>query len=332
MSQSKNGLTELIDQSTPVPLSHHAAIARWHTDTRKPVHVVLLHGLYNSGDVLWNSFIKAVNDLPTIGKTPNLPIQLYALDLRDHGRSPHSDGAVSASTACADVAAFLKGPLFDGEKVFVVGHGFGGYVASVLGLAYPSLVAGVASLNASILKTHPLVHPGTLLSVGSPQNSNRNRSQLADQKVSAENAITFLKEIRTVSEMESRLESFFPDKLERESFMRSTLRQRNSDNGWYWACNVSDIGNFDIQRKRDAIDDMLLSGCVKNESMPYLRIHDTTGEFDSADSIRSLFPQGKTLQWDNFGGQNAETAMVLRRSPELSSCVLQHFGLLENVA
>lgn len=78
---------------------------------------------------------------------------VIAVDLRNHGRSPHADGMdypAMAGDVAALVAREAAGP------VALVGHSMGGKLAMTLALTRPDLVAGLAILDiAPVTYDHP---------------------------------------------------------------------------------------------------------------------------------------------------------------------------------
>ena len=78
--------------------------------------LVLLHG----GGDRWQDFLPI---LPTLV----LRWQVYALDLRGHGKSGRAGGAYRPEDYVADVVSFVKRQL--GEQVILFGHSLGGWIA-----------------------------------------------------------------------------------------------------------------------------------------------------------------------------------------------------------
>lgn len=94
--------------------------------------LVMLHGLFGSGD-----------NLGGIARLLSEHFKILLLDLRNHGRSPHSD-SMSYSEMAADVLAAMDREGVDAAHVF--GHSMGGKVAMQVALMAPervrSLVVG----------------------------------------------------------------------------------------------------------------------------------------------------------------------------------------------
>lgn len=113
--------------------------------------VVLLHGLFGMGRNLGGIARELSNDYA-----------VFAFDLPNHGRSPHSD-VMTISSMADDVLAMLDH--LGLAAVNVLGHSLGGKVAMSLALRYPSrvhkmIVADIAPV------TYPAKHDVILASLG----------------------------------------------------------------------------------------------------------------------------------------------------------------------
>ncbi|MBX2971897.1 MAG: alpha/beta fold hydrolase [Flavobacteriales bacterium] len=95
--------------------------------------VVILHGLFGTSDN-WGSIGRELAE-PTDPGAP--PLDVFLVDLRDHGRSPHTD-TISYPTMAADVHALIaKLGLRD---VVLVGHSMGGKTAMAFAQHWPELL------------------------------------------------------------------------------------------------------------------------------------------------------------------------------------------------
>jgi pimeloyl-ACP methyl ester carboxylesterase len=92
--------------------------------------VVILHGLFGTSDN-WGSVGKELGEPSTPGAPP---LDVFLVDLRDHGRSPHTD-ATSYPLMAADVHALTeKLGLTD---MILVGHSMGGKTAMCFAQRWP---------------------------------------------------------------------------------------------------------------------------------------------------------------------------------------------------
>src|SRR5580658_6214055 len=90
--------------------------------------LILLHGLFGSTDN-WLSVA------PKIAQ--KIHARVFALDLRNHGLSPHSE-EMSFPIMAGDVAEFLDAHRLD--RVHLLGHSLGGKVAMQFALTHPNQV------------------------------------------------------------------------------------------------------------------------------------------------------------------------------------------------
>ena len=95
--------------------------------------VVILHGLFGTSDN-WGSIGKELGE-------PSEPdvaaLDVFLVDLRDHGRSPHSE-AISYPLMAADVHALVERLGLRG--IVLVGHSMGGKAAMSFAQRWPSLL------------------------------------------------------------------------------------------------------------------------------------------------------------------------------------------------
>jgi len=88
--------------------------------------LVVLHGLFGMADN-WGSF----------GRSFGEKRQIHLLDLRNHGRSFHSDG-MSIEDMVEDLATYIAS--IGSEKVFLLGHSLGGKVAMQFAIDHPERI------------------------------------------------------------------------------------------------------------------------------------------------------------------------------------------------
>jgi len=102
--------------------------------------LVLLHGLFGSGDN-WG----------TVAKHFSQHYQVISVDLRNHGRSPHSDS--QTYTEMADDLLELCGAL-SLDRIHLVGHSLGGKVAMQFATQYPDKLEKLIVVDMAI-RTYP---------------------------------------------------------------------------------------------------------------------------------------------------------------------------------
>ncbi len=108
-----------------------------------PIHVVWLHGWGRRG----RDFAVCATNLADRG------VASVTLDLPGFGASPLPTVAGGAR----HYATLLAGPLKDlsAGRLILVGHSFGGRIATVLAATHPEFVAGVVLTGAPLLRTGP---------------------------------------------------------------------------------------------------------------------------------------------------------------------------------
>ena len=105
--------------------------------------LIMLHGLFGSSDNWLNV-------------APRLGGKCYALDLRNHGHSPHSEEMDYALMA-GDVAEFLDAQKLD--VVNVLGHSMGGKVAMQFALTHPGRVRKLVIVDMAVRAYSPEHRP-----------------------------------------------------------------------------------------------------------------------------------------------------------------------------
>ena len=107
---------------SPLELSYALNMAKLDASTTvKPFPLLILHGLFGSKQN-WRFIILFVYKLTrSLSKSMSLRfgVDVYSLDLRNHGESPHSS-TMSIESMSSDVSAFIK--KHNLHKVNVIGH------------------------------------------------------------------------------------------------------------------------------------------------------------------------------------------------------------------
>lgn len=104
--------------------------------------VVILHGLFGTSDN-WGSVGKELAE-PTIAGAP--PLDVFLVDLRDHGRSPHTR-TVSYPIMAADVHALTE--KLGLKDIILVGHSMGGKAAMSFAQQWPDRLARLVVVDIS---------------------------------------------------------------------------------------------------------------------------------------------------------------------------------------
>lgn len=96
-------------------------------------HIIILHGLFGTLDN-WQTISRELGDRYIV----------TAFDLRNHGRSPHSD-EFSVSVMPSDVYEMMQELRI--PSAVIIGHSMGGKVAMVFSMAYPAVTDGMVSID-----------------------------------------------------------------------------------------------------------------------------------------------------------------------------------------
>jgi esterase len=89
--------------------------------------VIILHGLFGTLDN-WQTIAKQLGETHLV----------YILDLRNHGKSPHTEGVMSYHILAEDVALFMQQNWI--HSATIIGHSMGGKVSMQMSMDYPDLV------------------------------------------------------------------------------------------------------------------------------------------------------------------------------------------------
>jgi esterase len=104
--------------------------------------VVILHGLFGASDN-WGSIGKELAEPSAQGM---LPLDVLLVDLREHGRSPHTE-ATSYPIMAADVHALVE--RLGLKETVLVGHSMGGKVAMLFAQRWPSMLKQLVVVDIS---------------------------------------------------------------------------------------------------------------------------------------------------------------------------------------
>lgn len=205
--------------------------------------VIILHGLLGSSDN-WGTLAKQLGD----------QFQVFALDARNHGRSPHDD-AFDYAVMAEDVREFIEEHHL--PPVSIIGHSMGGKTAMVLALQHPELVRKLVVVDIAP-REYPHLHDEifeALTSLDLSHYSSRN-------------------------EIEQALAIKIPSLTTRQFLMKNLAREDNG--GFRWKMNLPALqGNYDriaeeISSNRPFGNPALFviseqSGYVQDEDIPRIR-------------------------------------------------------------
>ncbi len=161
--------------------------------------VVIIHGLFGS-----------LENWHTISLGLAAQFQVYAVDLRNHGRSPH-DPLINYDVMAADIAEFMADQKIG--EASLIGHSLGGKVAMQLALTDPARVAKLVVADMAPREYEP--HHETILTalLSLP-----------------------LESLQTRRQAEHALESKIPDLAVRRFLLKNL--KRNAEGQFFWQNNL----------------------------------------------------------------------------------------------
>ncbi len=174
--------------------------------------ILFLHGLFGSSQN-WAS----------MGRRLGSRGRCIALDLRNHGRSPHAP-THSLADCVEDLHGWIEGHL--DAPPLLVGHSMGGLVAMGFAIAHPAMAAGLAVIDIAP-RAYPLDHEREL-----------------------EALRTDISTCRTRGELEALLAPIVPDPFLRQFLLTNAVRVPGdtgaASEGFRWRLNVAALESSSI--------------------------------------------------------------------------------------
>ena len=223
--------------------------------------LIILHGLYGSGNN-WRSFAKNLSK----------DFRISLLDLRNHGKSPHSE-QMDYGLMLEDVLLFLEQKTVG--SVSVLGHSMGGKTAMQLAMIHPKKIK-----NLIVGDISPVVY----------KNGDGHRSYLQ-----ALNNIP-LKQGLNRTEIDNLLSQFIPESAVR-AFLLTNLEIRSNQSSWKINLkaleeNLSDLMDFPIDPKMLPFEGNCLFIAGSNSN--YIQT-------DHQPALQSWFPKYRLVRLKNCG-------------------------------
>lgn len=216
--------------------------------------VIVIHGLLGSLDN-WQPVSRRLADAFT----------LFALDLRNHGHSPHS-AEMSLETLADDVAEFVRDHALG--RVHLLGHSFGGRVAMHLALHRPETVARLVVADIS------------------PRAPNPERAASMRALLAALRALD-VRSARSREELDAALAKDVPDPTVRQFLLKNLAR--DSAGSFRWKVNLDALWlNYD----RLAVGVVAETPCPR----PALFLRGERSDFlppEDEPLVRRLFPRAE---------------------------------------
>jgi pimeloyl-ACP methyl ester carboxylesterase len=128
------------------------------TNPKKTLRLIILHGWNQNGSLSWENFIQQI-----VEKNPEKNLQILAPDMPGFGLSDEPKEVWGALDYASWLNIFLKE--IDGQQIFlnsfesqkwnILGHSFGGAVASIFTVIYPDLIQKLVLVAPAIIRKPP---------------------------------------------------------------------------------------------------------------------------------------------------------------------------------
>eukprot|EP00026_Physarum_polycephalum_P013473 Phypoly_transcript_13877.p1 GENE.Phypoly_transcript_13877~~Phypoly_transcript_13877.p1 ORF type:complete len:266 (+),score=37.31 Phypoly_transcript_13877:223-1020(+) len=239
----------------------YSAVAPAHEGDAQ-AHTLVMHGLFGSGNN-WRNMSKKLSEATKSN--------VYLMDLRNHGSSPHSD-LMDYEIMADDVKAFIDSHSL--ASVSIIGHSMGGKVAMVHALKYPEVVKKLIVVD---IAPHSLVNAINTFSKYSEAMSH----------------LDFTK-IKTRNQADEALKPAVPDTNVRQFLLTNLLV---SGDTLQWKCNLPVLHNS-MQKLMDFPN---LGTTYKG---PTLFIGGSNSNYISQKhmpAIQNLFPNSKVIHLEGAG-------------------------------
>lgn len=229
-----------------------------HRDLGQGTPFVILHGLFG-----------LLDNWQTLAKYWSQQYHVYLVDLRNHGRSPHSTD-FNYDLMVEDLAEFLTEHQL--ENPVIMGHSMGGKVAMNFALRYPEKVSKLIIVDIAP-RPYPVHHQDIINGLNAINISN----------------------ITSRTEAETALAPYIPE-AETRLFLLKNLYRRE-DNSFGWRMNLAAIEHNIEEVGQETTSDVSFTKptlFIKGEKSRYIQDKDIP-------AIQNLFPQVKIETVPNAG-------------------------------
>jgi len=209
--------------------------------------IIILHGLFGSAQN-WAGIGRRLSPLGRV----------FALDLRNHGDSPHAPSH-SLADCVQDLLDWVRERGF--EPIRLIGHSMGGLVAMGFAIAHPGLTAGVASIDIAP-RPYPPEHGGELHALKTDITACRSRAEL-----------------------EHLLLPIVPDARTRQFLLTNAAR---AGDGYRWKLNVDAL-----ERNTVAADWADVKGRYEGEALLVAGARSGYVRMEDHEVMRRYFPRGR---------------------------------------
>lgn len=232
--------------------------------------MIIVHGLYGSSDN-WLSVAKRLEK----------HFSIYLIDLRNHGRSPHSSDH-SYQAMALDLNEFITDNHI--SKPILVGHSMGGKVVMQLGLMFPEKVQRMVVVDISPLRTDAK-HKSSIIK--------------EHQSVIATLRGLPVESIKNYKEADALLGKHISSERLRSFLLKNLSRQ---ENGFRWKFNLDVLA--------EQLENVMSGFDINNpahrdqKSFPVLFIKGNESEYindSDRNAIQLIYPDSRLVGIDNAG-------------------------------
>jgi len=210
--------------------------------------LIILHGLFGQSDN-WNTLAK---------KFAEQGFEVYIVDLRNHGLSPHS-GVWNYQVMSEDILELINDNHL--QQVILLGHSMGGKVAMQFAIKHPELLSKLIVVDIA-----PKYYP-------------QHHTEVLD----ALNAVDF-KVVKSRKDVETILSSFISDYGTKQFLLKNIYWKENSDLDWRFNLKV-------ITEQIENVGELTPSNTVCYTPVLFIRGEASTYILDKdLDLIRDIFP------------------------------------------
>lgn len=244
--------------SFPVAPPHRAPMRLGFSIQGQGFPILIIHGFLGSSDN-WRSLSKQLGRY----------YKVFALDLRNHGHSPH-DRVMSYSAMAEDVRELLDNEGL--SAAHLIGHSIGGKVAMQLAVNHPDRISKLVAVDIAP-KAYPPSHRSMLTAL----------------------ARLDLSQLKSLAEVDGALTAEIPEAALRQFLMKNLTRQPQS--GFRWRINLPAL--------IDGYDDLLLPiAAGRPFDKPVYFIRGGRSNYIRDDDmvlIKAMFPQARMATIEGAG-------------------------------
>lgn len=222
--------------------------------------LIILHGVFGTSD-----------NLQTFGKQLADQYQVYLVDQRNHGASPHSD-EFNYEVMAEDLHEFIKKHKL--EKPIILGHSMGGKVAMFFATQHSELLDKLIVVDIAP-RAYPVHHQQILQALSAVK----------------------IDEISSRKEAEKQMKPYIADFGVRQ-FLLKNLKRSDDNKSFAWKLNLSVIKK-NIERIGEGIEE----GKFKVDK-PVLFVRGAKSDYIKKEDeklIKSIFPSAKIVTIENAG-------------------------------